>query len=118
MTEKRKDKAFQPKIVSANDLFEGDVVYLDGTGSWTRDISEAAVAGDAMAADELLARAEQPGKVVGPYLFDVTREAGAPEPVHFRERFRKTGPSVDAGFVRAATSTITAQQDAAQAGEL
>ena len=87
-------KEFKPKIVSANDLLDGDVVYLEPGGSWTRHLSEAAVAKDEGAADRLLALGDQPSKVVGPYLVDVALgERAAPMPMHFREKFRDLGPS-------------------------
>ena len=89
-------KPFSPKIVSANDLLVGDVVYLDGDGGWTRTVRTAAVAGDRDAADRLLAIAQaQPGTVVGPYLADVTLGPdGRPVPSHLRERIRDRGPTI------------------------
>ncbi len=88
-------KYFQPKIVSANDLLEGDVVYLDIDSEWTRVLREAAVAGTAEAANALVAAAEQPDKVIGPYLIDVTiDDDGLPFPSHFREKFRDRGPTI------------------------
>lgn len=87
-------KIFQPKIVSANDLLDGDVVWLDAAGGWTRDLRNAAVAHDPEAAERLLAAgAAQQGRVVGPALADVALEAGGPRPLHFREAFRARGPS-------------------------
>ncbi|MFO7854071.1 MAG: DUF2849 domain-containing protein [Paracoccaceae bacterium] len=86
-------KPFVPKIVSANALLEGDVVYLDATAGWTRDLAAAAVAETPEAAEALLARADQPDRVVGPYLADVALEGSAPRPLHFREVFRTRGPS-------------------------
>lgn len=86
-------KAFAPKIVSANDLMAGDVVYLTPAHGWTRRLAEAAVARDAQAAETLLAAANQPGAVVDPYLADVSLETGAPVPTHFREVYRTRGPS-------------------------
>jgi hypothetical protein len=91
-------KIFKPKIVSANDLFDGDVVYLDGDGNWTRQIAKAAMASEAGSAETLLARADQPAKVVGPYLLDVTLDDDGIQPDHFRERFRETGPPLDPKF--------------------
>ena len=89
-------KPFTPKIVSANDLLAGDVVYLDGDDGWTRTVRDAAVANDAEAADRLLAiAAAQPGIVVGPYLADVTLGPdGRPAPSHLRERIRDRGPTI------------------------
>lgn len=89
-------KPFRPKIVSANDLLSGDVVYLDRAGAWTRRLDAAAVAETPGAADDLLAvAATQPDQVVGPYLADVARpeDGAAPLPMHLRERIRDRGPS-------------------------
>jgi hypothetical protein len=86
-------KAFMPKIVSANALLEGDVVYLDGGGGWTRRLANAAIARDEDAARALLAAADQPAAVVGPYLTDVAIEPDGPRPTHFREVYRSRGPS-------------------------
>lgn len=88
-------KDFHPKIVSANDLLSGDVVYLDATGAWTRALRDAAVARTPDAADELEAASHQPDKVVGPYLLDVRiDDRGWPVPSHFREKFRDRGPTI------------------------
>ena len=87
-------KVFHPKIVSANDLLAGDVVWLDAAGGWTRDLRRAAVAHDPEAAERLLAAgAAQQGRVVGPALADVALGADGPRPLHFREAFRARGPS-------------------------
>ncbi|MEO1198269.1 MAG: DUF2849 domain-containing protein [Pseudomonadota bacterium] len=88
-------RAFKPKIATANDLLEGDVVYFTQEGTWSRRHSDAEVAQTESAAALLLARAQgHPLKVVGPYLADVTLAGdGTPEPAHFREAFRTRGPS-------------------------
>jgi hypothetical protein len=87
-------RPFTPKIISANDLLEGDVVYLDHAGGWTRRLGEAAVAASEADAEALETTAQQPQRVVGPYLVDVTLDAaGNPAPTHFREKFRDRGPS-------------------------
>lgn len=84
-----------PQIVTANDLFEGDVIYLTASGDWSRDHGEAAVAHDPDQAERLLGVANaQHDRVVGPYLADATiGPNGRPQPVHFREAFRTRGPS-------------------------
>jgi hypothetical protein len=83
-----------PRIVSANDLIAGDVIYLARTGGWTRRLDEAAVATDPDAAAALLAAAElQPDVAVGPYLAEVATDGPAPRPLHYREVFRTRGPS-------------------------
>ena len=84
------------KIVTANRLDDGLVVYLNGAG-WSERIEDARIAGDDAAADGLLARAEGPGqeiRVIGPYLIEVTREGAAPRPVSNREAIRAQGPTV------------------------
>jgi hypothetical protein len=87
-------KRFLPKIVSANDLLEGDVVWLTPDHGWSRDLRAAAVAQAPDAAEALLSAAEaQPERVVGPFLADVEIEGGAPRPLHFREVYRTRGPS-------------------------
>lgn len=90
-------KPFAPKIVSANDLMDGDVVYLTGRETWSRKISEAAIAHDLEAADALLVQGEaRQDLIVGAYLVDVALgKDKLPHPTHFREKFRLHGPSID-----------------------
>lgn len=88
-------KAFKPQIVTANDLFEGDVVYFTAGGFWSRLLSDAAVALSQDEADALLARGEaQQSTIVGAYLAEVALGAdGHPQPQHYREKRRTLGPS-------------------------
>lgn len=99
-------RAFKPKIVSANDLMEGDVVYFAREGGWTRSLAEAAVAETEARAEALLASAAaEQHVVVGPYLADVALTPGAaPEPIHYREVFRTRGPSTRPDLGRQAES--------------
>lgn len=85
----------QIQIVTANDLFDGDVVFLASDGGWSRLLSDAAVAETADEAAVLLAEAEpQEDVVVGPYLAEVERDGqGHLTPIHYRERIRLLGPS-------------------------
>ena len=85
-------RAFTPKVVTANDLFEGDAIYLRADGTWSRRHGDAALAETAEEAEALLAKGQQP-HVVGAYLADARSGPDGPEPVHFRERFRTRGPS-------------------------
>ena len=101
-------KSFTPKIVSANDLFDGDVVYLDDNDAWTRHLAKAAVAKTPNGAEALLHRATQPGLVIGPFLVDVTLDDGAPTPLHFRDHFREHGPSNRTDLGRQADLALTA----------
>ncbi|RWR53107.1 DUF2849 domain-containing protein [Sinirhodobacter ferrireducens] len=87
-------RKFTPKVVTANDLRMGDVVYMTAAGSWTRDHAEAELIEDEAHGElRLLAALGQPGVVVGPYLAEARAGANGPEPVHFREVFRTRGPS-------------------------
>ncbi len=83
-----------PKVVTANRLREGDVVYLTANNLWTPHHHEAELIEDeAHAQLRLLHAAGQKLVVVGAYLADAKAGANGPEPVHFREAFRTRGPS-------------------------
>ena len=87
-------RAFTPKVVTANALLEGDVVYLDAQGHWTRDHAKAALIEDEATADIRLLEAQaQAHEIVGAYLADAKQGPDGPEPIHFREAFRTRGPS-------------------------
>ncbi|KFI31088.1 sulfite reductase [Haematobacter massiliensis] len=87
-------RRFTPKVVTANALLEGDVVYLTPDDRWSRELHEAELIEDeAHAAIRLLDAAAQSGLVVGAYLADAKAGSTGPEPIHFREVFRATGPS-------------------------
>jgi hypothetical protein len=82
------------KVVTANALIAGDVVYLEASGGWTGWLSQAQVFTEAEAAEAALAQATaQADVVVGCYLADVRLTEHGPEPTHFREAFRRRGPS-------------------------
>jgi hypothetical protein len=86
-------KPFTPKIITANALLEGDVIYLSATG-WTRTLSEAEILTDEADAElRLIEASAQTGQIVGAYLADIKEQNGIPTPVHFREDFRARGPS-------------------------
>ena len=87
-------RQFTPKVVTANALLEGDVVWLTTADTWTRDLAEAELIEDEGRAQlRLLVAQGQPELVVGAYLADAKPCASGPQPVHFRETFRTRGPS-------------------------
>ncbi len=87
-------RRYIPKVVTANDLREGDVVYLTADDRWTRHHHEAELIEDeAHAQMRLLHGTAQRNIVVGAYLADAKQGPNGPEPVHFREAFRTRGPS-------------------------
>ena len=83
-----------PKVITANRLREGDVVYLTAAGQWSPLHLEAALFLNPEAAEAKLAEADrQRHLVVGAYLADAKPGPDGPEPTHFREAFRTRGPS-------------------------
>jgi hypothetical protein len=87
-------RAFTPKVVTANALVEGDVVYLTADDRWSPHHHEAELIDDEAHAQLRLLHAErQKQVVVGVYLADARRGPKGPEPIHFREVFRTRGPS-------------------------
>ena len=87
-------RLFTPKVVTANDLLDGEVVWLTEDGHWSRSIHEAELIDDKAHATIRLLLAQSQGRcVVGAYLADARSGEHGPEPVHFREAFRTRGPS-------------------------
>ncbi len=83
-----------PAVITANDLREGHVVWMCDDG-WTAHPDRATLYEDAAIADLALLDAIAQGHiVVGPYLAEAKRGPdGKPQPTHFREEFRRRGPS-------------------------
>ncbi|MDF3853340.1 DUF2849 domain-containing protein [Paracoccus sp. P2] len=83
-----------PGVITANDLRMGHCVWMRD-GKWTADPREAELFEDeAIAELALLDATSQAHLVVGPYLVEAKRGAdGRPEPAHFREAFRRSGPT-------------------------
>ncbi|WP_420863151.1 DUF2849 domain-containing protein [Algirhabdus cladophorae] len=87
-------RTFTPKVVTANALIEGDVIYLQTDGQWTRDLRHAELIEDEARANARLALgASDQSVVAGVYLMDAVMGKNGPEPTHFREAFRTRGPS-------------------------
>ncbi|MFD1882965.1 DUF2849 domain-containing protein [Paracoccus pacificus] len=82
-----------PAVVTANDLRIGEVVWMCADG-WTNDPRAATIYEDEAIADlALLDAIAQSNIVIDPYLAEVRRGPNGPEPTHFREDFRRRGPS-------------------------
>ena len=87
-------RRFTPKVVTANRLREGDVVYLTADDRWSLLHHEAELIEDEAHGQLRLIHANaQKLDVVGAYLADAKAGPKGPEPVHFREEFRTRGPS-------------------------
>ena len=93
-------KEFKPVVVTANDLIEGDSVFLGAFG-WVRDIRLARVAmvqDEAKVLEQAGIEGEDGNIVVGPYLIEVSVTTGRPVPVLRRERIRVSGvPTIPFG---------------------
>lgn len=91
------------KVITANILTDGIVVYLTADGAWTRQLPEARLLTDAAEQARLLHEAEQDVArliIVDPYLMDAADSAVGPVPVSQRERIRATGPTVPTDFIQ------------------
>ncbi|VAV95475.1 hypothetical protein MNBD_ALPHA08-1451 [hydrothermal vent metagenome] len=95
------------KILTANDLRSGGVVFLTSHGNWTPFISQALVCDDNNTTESLETSGQQAVSeqiIVEPFLIDVIIKNTVPHPVRFRERLRVYGPSVRAEFSKPAFS--------------
>ena len=84
------------RVLTANDLRSGDVVFWSGQG-WQKDAASAILIEARAQGDELLAigkQAEADNVVVGSYLVAVEQQAGHRSAVELRERVRLSGPPV------------------------
>jgi len=91
----------QGKVITANRLKNGEVVYLAPGGVWSNSLSKARFLADGGEQKRLILMAEKDvaGQiVVGPYLMDADRENDTPSPISQRERIRASGPTVRASF--------------------
>jgi sulfite reductase (NADPH) hemoprotein beta-component len=96
-----------PKIVSANRLSDGIVVYLGAEGAWLGALDEARVFTDATEAEAGLAAAREDARqnlVVDPFMVEVATGEGGLRPITLRNSIRAQGPTIDyahrAGFDR------------------
>jgi len=84
------------RIITANHLIGGDVVFLAENG-WTPHVDRAVVADDDATLNALEARAadaEARNIVVASYAVEVRREGSRIVPLHYREVMRTLGPTV------------------------
>lgn len=85
------------RIVTANRLRDGLVVYLTADGDWSGRIGDAAGAMNEAGAEELMTSAKRSAaecRVVDPYLVEVEITPDGRQPVRHRESMRVSGPTV------------------------
>ena len=97
------------KVVTANRVKDGEVVWLGQNGRWVEACGIAQVFDKSAATDVLASAQSAEGDVVDAYLIDVTIEGGAPMPVRFRERIRAKGPTVRTDLGKQAVPALTEQ---------
>ncbi len=84
------------KVITANRLLDGDVVWLGENDVWVERVTLARTfdcKDDVAEGLSIGAVAEKDQKVVGVYEMDVTIEDGIIVPVRLRERIRAKGPT-------------------------
>jgi hypothetical protein len=106
--EGRMSKPETGKVLTANRLGDGAVVFLTHNGRWVEAIDAAVVALEPLSADALAKRgldAEALNLVTGSYLVEVERRDGRVRPLHIRERIRTLGPTVRGDLGKQAEGT-------------
>lgn len=87
-------KPFAPKVLTANDLASGRVIWRRADGGWSESLGRAEVYTTHEEAERALSAAGQEADAaVGAYLVDVLRTGDGLSPSHVREAIRVTGPS-------------------------
>jgi sulfite reductase (NADPH) hemoprotein beta-component len=84
------------RVITANRLNDGRVVYFGSGGEWVTDIARA-FAFDASGEESWMARArddESACVVVNAYAIEI-EDPASPVPVSLRERIRSRGPTVE-----------------------
>ena len=85
------------KIIVANRLRDGAVVYLNGDGEWSTRILDSRIADDEAEAEAMLRAAGEAVDrriVVDPTAIELADTPGAPSPKRLREAIRAKGPTV------------------------
>jgi hypothetical protein len=90
------------KIVTANRLVDGAVVYLTARGGWSESITDGRIALGEFESRDLMAwahRSADRNEVVGPYLMAIEAAGaqGGERAVGMRETIRAGGPTVETG---------------------
>ena len=90
-------KVFAPKVVSANRLRDGLVVFYTASGEWVEGFANSAVYTTPEAEAAALAKAVADiaaNKVVDVYSFDVAGEGASLKALALRDAIRAAGPTI------------------------
>lgn len=86
------------KVICANRLADGIVVYVGRDGDWAERLSQAKIFADKVEAEAGLIVAQNDAKrnlVVEPVVVEVIGDAGGLQPMTLREAIRARGPTID-----------------------
>ena len=82
------------KVITANHLLNGNVVYLNSQFDWVNSLSDAKVFTNETSIEEaIINENSQQHEVVGVYSINIDLLNETITPKHFREQFRNKGPS-------------------------
>ena len=83
------------KIILANDLMSGDVIFLArDTQNWTRDVEKAWIGESDQLIEQILNVAAESHLIIGAEAVEIDFEQGQFKLKDFREHLRSQGPSV------------------------
>ncbi|MEO1657915.1 MAG: DUF2849 domain-containing protein [Pseudomonadota bacterium] len=98
----KKGKNTGTKVITANHLFSGEVIYWTADGSWTEDLLSAVILEGDTALEALQAATADEARAVGPYLMDVEADHAPSGRGRLREEIRDAGPTIHPQFGRQA----------------
>ncbi len=101
------------RVLTANRLNDGAVVFLTPAGAWSENIDEAVLGSEPPATGILEKQGayfEAANVVTGAYLIQAQRRGSSITPAHVRERIRARGPTV--AYLRERPSSCSAQASA------
>jgi Protein of unknown function (DUF2849) len=87
-----------PKVISANRLADGIVVYAGRGGAWVEHLNGALILAGIEEADAALSLAQNDvarNLIVEPFLVDITQDAAGLRPSTLRDSIRAHGPTID-----------------------
>lgn len=97
------------KILTANDLHSGGVIFATSEGNWSSFITQAQLSSDSQTEETLVSMGNQSVEaqtIVDPFLIDINIINGVPVPKRYREQLRVSGPSVRTDFSKPALREV------------
>ncbi len=83
------------KVILANDLLNGDVIFLSrDLTTWTKFLDEAWTSGSEQLVEQMLESAQQSHLIIGAEAVEVEQDQDGLNLTVFREHLRSLGPSV------------------------